>query len=348
MVPTLLKAGSAIVGVSNLAWALALCLLPCMPRAISGLSALVAEHCESGSALLVPGFLGQSGHKLLDAQMCTLVHFMREALDRGGAPFMSELFSALGPAVVLPTIEMRRAGYRTPVTLACMLILGALYQNYSGAVILPLWWMLHLLLSGQQTVPLHPHYAEATFVGYLLGYLVISVAMTVYQTNVLVGVWQLFPACVVLVQALYLGYLRSRVDDVPECPYEVLQLIHVTNFCWSAITHTYTLFQAFRSPAPLDSLKHSFYPNFSPVSLAPAPSFTQQFLKWDILFIVGSTLFAGILLLRGARAKLLAVGWFISGSLCFGLGAGLSGVWMWREKVLEEDRRALVAKLKED
>ncbi|KAG8709235.1 hypothetical protein FRC09_000782 [Ceratobasidium sp. 395] len=273
---------------------------------------------------------------------------MREALDRGNAFFMPELFSALGPAVILPTIEMRRVGYRSSVTLVCMLVLGVLYQNYSGAIVLPLWWLLHFLFSGHQLVPLHPHYAEATFVGYLLGYLAISVSMTIYQTDALIGLWQLFPACVVLTQALYLGYLRSRVDDVPECPYEVLQLIHVTNFCWSAITHAYTLFQAFRSPTPLDSLKHSFYPHFSPVSLAPAPSFSQQFLKWDILFIVGSTLFAGIMLLRGARAKLLAVGWFCLGSLCFGMGAGLSGVWMWREKTLEEDRRARVAQLKED
>ncbi|KAG8738972.1 hypothetical protein FRC10_006304 [Ceratobasidium sp. 414] len=317
------------------------------PLTIAGLSALVSEHCQSGGAPL-QNSQHHAVHKFLGGQMCTLIYFMREALDRPNAPFMPELFSALGPAVILPTIEMRRAGYRTSVTLACMLLLGVLYQNCSGAVILPLWWALHLLLSGRQTVPLHPHYTEATFVGYLLGYLAISVAMTVYQTNAIIGLWQLFPASVTFVQVLYLGYQRSRVDDVPDCPYEVLQLIHVTNFCWSAITHAYTLFQAFRSPVPLDSLKHSFYPPFSPVSLAPAPSFTQQFLKWDILFIVASTLFAGILLLRGVRAKLLALGWFILGSLCFGMGAGLSGVWMWREKVLEEDRRASVAQLKQD
>ncbi|KAG9096083.1 hypothetical protein FRC06_009064 [Ceratobasidium sp. 370] len=318
------------------------------PLTIAGLDALASEHCQSGGALLVSSSQHHAGHKSLGAQMCTLIYFMREALDQHSAPFMPELLSALGPAVILPTIEMRRAGYRTSVTLACMLLLGVLYQNFSGAVILPLWWMLHLLLSGRQIVQLHPHYAEATFFGYVLGYLAVSVAMAVYQTYAIIGLWQLFPACVVLVQVLYLGYQRNRVDDVPDCPYEVLQLIHVTNFCWSAITHAYTLFQAFRSPIPLDSLKHSFYPSFSPASLAPAPLFTQQFLKWDILFIAGSTLFAGILLLRGTRAKLFAVGWFILGSLCFGMGAGLSGVWMWREKVLEEDRRASVAQLKQD
>jgi hypothetical protein len=307
---------------------------------------IIAEQCHPGGALADQS-QRYTGYDALDERMCFLVTFMREAFDERSTPFMGELYSALGPAIVLPTIEMRRAGYRTSVTLACMLLLGVLYQNLGGGVILPLWWALHLSFSGQ-TVPLHPHFAEATFIGHLLGYLVISVATVTYQTDATIAMWQLFPAFVVLVQLLYLGYQRNKAEDLPDCPYEVIQLIHVTNFCWSAIAHSYTVFQAFTSAAPLDFLKHSFYPTFSSVPLAPIPSFAQQFLKWDILFIISPTLFAGIWLLRGARPKLLAVGWFLAGSFCFGMGAGISGVWMWREKVLEEDRRAAVIQLKEE
>ncbi|QRV90115.1 exonuclease [Ceratobasidium sp. AG-Ba] len=315
---------------------------------MSGIKDMVTELCQSGNVLLVRGSQPPTVYQTLNAQMCLLINFMCEAFDRRSAAFMPELLSTLGPAVVLPTIEMRRSGYRSSVTLLSMLLLGALYQNYSGAVVLPLWWAVHLAFSTRHYVPLHPHFAEATFLGYLLGYLIVSVAMTVYQTSATVGVWQLFPVCVFSIQALYLWYQRNNTEDVPDCPYEVLQLIHVTNFCWSAVTHAYTLFQALSSPNPLEALKHSFYPRFSPASLALFPTTAQQFLKWDILFIAGATLVAGISLLRGARSKLLAFGWFILGSTFFGMGAGLSGIWMWREKVLEEDRRASVAKLKEE
>lgn len=342
-------------GPSKLGRTFALCVLPYLsyraaqvlfePIAMSEVSDRLTGICQSGST---PSGQGPQGYTILKTTVCLLSNFMREALDRHRAPFMSELFAALGPAIILPAIEMRRSGYRSSVTLASMLLLGVLYQSCSGAIVLPLWWSFYLAFHGRQSVPLHAHFAEATFLGYLLGYLMVSVAMVVYQTSAMAGLWQLFPAYVVLIQALYLWYQRNSTEDIPDCPYEVLQLIHVTNFCWSAITHAYTLFQAFSSPAPLQALKHSFYPHFSPNSAAPLPMLTQRFLKWDVLFIVGATLFAGVSLLRGARPKLLAVCWFAVGSLFFGVGAGLSGIWMWREKVLEEHRRTSVAKLREE
>lgn len=304
--------------------------------------------CQQGSALRGPAGIRYTGIGALDQDMCFLVTFIREALDSHRAPFMAEIFASLGPAVILPTIEMRRAGFRTSTVLVSMVVLGVLYQHLGAGVILPLWWALHLLLSGLHAIPLHPHYVESTFIGYLLGYVALSVAMVTYQTVAITALWQTFPVCIVLIQLLYLGFQRSAPEQVPDSPYEVLQLIHVTSFCWSAITHAFTLFQALTSPSPLDSLKHAFHPTYSPDFLGPIPAIAQQFLKWDIIFIIGSTLFAGIWLMQGVRAKLLAAAWFLVGSVFFGAGAGLSGVWMWREKVLEEERRALVGRQKGD
>jgi hypothetical protein len=220
-----------------------------------------------------------------------------------------------------------------------MLILGTLYQIFSGAVILPLWWAIHLLSSGLGAVSLHPHYIEGTFIGYLLGYLLVSIVLVIHPTVAVNVVWQIFPASIVVIQSLYLAYQHYALGDAPECSYEILQLVHITNFCWSAVAHVYTWFQILVSNAPLTSLKHAHYPTFSPDTISPATSIAQQFLKWDIIFITSATLFAGLWLLRGIRSKLLATGWFIVGTVFFGGGAALSGIWIWREKVLEEDRR---------
>lgn len=275
---------------------------------------------------------------------------MREALDDGRAPFFHEFFAAFGPSGIIPMIEMRRAGYQTFVVSASVLVLGALHQLFSGAVILPLWWTIHLLVSDFNSVSLHPHYVEGTFIGYLLGYLVVSVAQVIFQTIGIAVAWQIFPAFIVLIQALYLCFQNYARGETPDCSHDVLQLIHITNFCWSTITHAYTLFWVFSSSslAPFDALKHVFHPAFSSSSLRPMASLSQQFLKWDILFISGTTLLVGLSLLRGTRAKLLAFSWFMLGSLCFGMGAALSGIWMWREKVLEEDRRARKLRSKEE
>ncbi|QRW17887.1 exonuclease [Rhizoctonia solani] len=296
------------------------------------------EWCQKGGAH-TPARLSYIGHDAFDFRMCIIVAFMREALDHGRAKFFFEFYATFGPSAILPFIEMRRAGYRVPVVLVSMLILGVLYQIFSGAVILPLWWTIHLLSSGQRAISLHPHYIEGTFIGYLLGYLLVSTVLVISQTITVNVVWQIFPVSIVAIQSLYLTYQHYAQGDAPECSYEVLQLVHITNFCWSAITHAYVLFRALVSNAPLASLKHAYHPTFSPSSLSPATSVAQSFLKWDIIFITGTTLFAGIWLLRGVQSRLLAIGWFIIGSIFFGSGAALSGIWIWREKVLEEDRR---------
>ncbi|CAE6436124.1 unnamed protein product, partial [Rhizoctonia solani] len=333
---------------SGICHVLAVFLLPCMSfcaaRILFGLlrnspKPSFKEWCQEGDTSMTPARLAYIGHDAFDSRMCIIVAFMREALDGGRAKFFSEFYATFGPSAIAPFIEMRRAGYRIPVVLVSMLVLGILYQFLTGAVILPLWWTIHLLSSGRNAVALHPHYVEGTFIGYLFGYLFVSIALVTSQTIAVNVLWQIFPISIVIVQSFYLAYQRYAHGDAPECSYEVLQLIHITNFCWSTITHAYTAFQILRSNAPLDSLKHAYHPTFSPSSLSPPTSAAQRFLKWDIIFITGSTLFAGLWFLRGARPRLLAIGWFILGTLFFGGGAALSGIWMWREKVLEEDRR---------
>ncbi|KDN50534.1 hypothetical protein RSAG8_01032, partial [Rhizoctonia solani AG-8 WAC10335] len=327
---------------------LAVFLLPCMSfcaaHIIIGLfrestQPSFNEWCQKGGASMTPARLAYIGHDAFDFRMCVMVAFMREALDGGRAKFFSELYATFGPSAIIPFIEMRRAGHRVSVVLVSMLALGILYQIFSGAVILPLWWTIHLLSSGRNTVSLHPHYVEGTFIGYLFGYLLVSIVLVTSQTIAANVVWQIFPASIVTIQSLYLAYQRYAHGDAPECSYEVMQLIHITNFCWSTITHAYTVFQLLGSKRPLVSLKHAYYPTFSPSSLSPSTSVAQRFLKWDIIFITGTTLFVGLWLLRCVRSRLLAIGWFIIGTLFFGGGAALSGIWMWREKVLEEERR---------
>ncbi|CUA76050.1 hypothetical protein RSOLAG22IIIB_02057 [Rhizoctonia solani] len=339
---------SAHTGKTGIYRILAVFLLPCMSfyaaRTLLGLfrdndRPSFNEWCQKGGASMTPARLAYIGHDAFDFRMCVIVAFMREALDAGRAKFFSEFYATLGPSAIIPFIEMRRAGHRTSVVLVSMLALGILYQFLSGAVILPLWWTIHLLSSGRNVVSLHPHYVEGTFIGYICGYLLVSIVLVASQTIAANVVWQAFPVSIVTIQTLYLMYQRYAHGDAPECSYEVLQLIHITNFCWSTITHAYIVFQAMGSDTPLDALKHAYYPTFSPNSLSPSSSVAQQFLKWDIIFITGTTLFAGLWLLRGARPRLLSIGWFIIATLFFGGGAALSGIWIWREKVLEENWR---------
>ncbi|KAG8686061.1 hypothetical protein FRC09_014366 [Ceratobasidium sp. 395] len=289
-----------------------------------------------------------TGYAGLDATLSMLVNFFLSSFENGRFAMMPEFIASVGPAIVVPTIEMRRSGYRAPVVSAFMLALGYLYQSCGGAgLILPLWWAAFLLLSGGETALLRPAYARATLVGYFLGYVAPSMAMTVYQTPGAIAIWQFFPAHVLLTQALALIIQFPLAGKDFGSSHKALQTIHTFNFAWSAVTHAYTLFQASTSASPLDSLMDSYVPSYSSAPVRFVEAVSQAFCKWDHVYITATTLFVGLWYLRGAHQRLLAFGSFVLGSLLFGTGAGLSGVWMYREKQLEKSEKAPTARLKQ-
>ncbi|KAG8714895.1 hypothetical protein FRC09_017137 [Ceratobasidium sp. 395] len=290
-----------------------------------------------------------TGYAGLDATLSMLVNFFLLSFENGLFAMMPEFIASVGPAIVIPTIEMRRSGYWAPVVLIFMLALGYLYQSCGGAgLILPLWWALFLLLSGGETVPLRPAYAKATLVGYFLGYVATSMAMTTYQTPKAIAIWQFFPAHVLLTQALALMIQFPLAGKDSGSSHKALQAIHTFNFAWSAVTHAYTLFRASNCASPLDSLMDSYVPSYSSAPVGFVEAVSQAFCKWDHVYITATTLFVGLWYWHGAKQRFLAFSSFVLGSLLFGTGAGLSGVWMLREKQLEKKERAPAVRLKKN
>ncbi|KAG8714742.1 hypothetical protein FRC08_011501 [Ceratobasidium sp. 394] len=281
-----------------------------------------------------------TGYGGVDETLTLLINFFLQSFDNGRFALMPEFIASVGPAAIVPIIEMRRSGYHTATVFASMLVLGFFYQNFGAGVILPLWWAPFLWLSGQRTAPLPPQYANATLAGYFLGFVAVSTAMIVYQTPGIIAFWQFFPGYILLAQIISLGAQLPLAIGSSGSSYDILQAIHTFNFGWSAVTHAYTLFRAFSSSAPLDSLKDSYLPNYSSASVGLVAASSQAFCKWDLVYITAATLFAGLWLLRGTNQRLLGLGWFVLGSVGFGAGAGLSSVWMLREKQLKEDQQA--------
>ncbi|KAG9118928.1 hypothetical protein FRC07_006294 [Ceratobasidium sp. 392] len=291
-----------------------------------------------------PALWQYTGYDGADKTLSMLISFFLQSFDNGRFAFMPEFIASVGPAVIVPIIEMRRSGYQTTTVFVFTLVLGFFYQNFGAGVILPLWWALYLLVSGRGTTPLQPQYAKATLVGYFLGYVAISMAMTAFQTPGVIAAWQFCPAYVLVVQAISLG---AQTEKASNSSYDTLQFIYTFNFGWSAVTHAYTLLKAFNSSTPLNSLMDFYMPNYS-VSTDPILVLFKAFCKWDHIYIAVTTLFVGLWYLRGTSQRLLALGWFVLGSLLFGTGAGLSGVWMMREKQLKEGEKAPEVRLKQN
>ncbi|KAG9094627.1 hypothetical protein FRC06_010628 [Ceratobasidium sp. 370] len=233
-----------------------------------------------------------TGYGGVDETLSLLINFFLQSFDGGRFVMMPEFIASVGPAAILPIIEMRRSGYHTATVFVSMLVLGFIYQNFGAG----------------RATPLQPQYAKATLVGYFLGFVAVSMAMIVYQTPGIIAIWQFFPGYILLVQVLSLGAQLPLDVGGGASSYDILLVIHTFNFGWSAVTHAYTLFRAFSSSAPLDSLKDSYLPNYSSASVGLAPAASQAFCKWDLVYIAAATSFAGLWLLRGTQQRLLALG----------------------------------------
>lgn len=276
-----------------------------------------------------------TGYAGVDTTLTMLVNFFLQSFEAGRFALMPEFMAFIGPAAITPIIEMRRSGYRPTTIFVSMLVLGYLYQTMGAGVILPLWWALYLLLSGHETAPIPTDYSEAALFGYFLGFVPISLAMAAYQTPGIIAIWQFFPAYIIFFQTLSFGIQRVLPGGIFRSSYKSFQIIHSFNLMWSTVGHAYTLLRAFRSASPLDSMKDSYLPGYSLASDA----FTilcQDFLKWDHIYIGATTLFAGLWLTRGVQSRLYAFAIFVASSLVLGAGAGLSIVWILKEKQLAE------------
>ncbi|QRV73786.1 hypothetical protein RhiJN_01800 [Ceratobasidium sp. AG-Ba] len=290
---------------------------------------LVASKAAQGAPPSPPEWQ-YSGFKGLDKTLSTLIRFFLQSFEGGRFVLMPEFIASVGPAAIAPIIEMRRSGYRFPTVFVSMLVLGYLYQTMGAGVILPFWWALHLLLAGHETVPMPADYSEATLVGYFVGFVAFSFAMVTYQTPGIIGIWQFFPAYVLIFQLFSLLSQRFLSRAMFGTSHQALQAIYIFNIFSSVVTHAYTLIRVFKSASPLDSLKDIYLPGFSFAS----DSFTvlcQDFCKWDYIYIAAATLFSGLWLLRGTGTRLYALGVFVVSSLLLGGGAGFSLIWMIKE-----------------
>lgn len=306
----------------------------------AGTSVKLAAQCTGST----PYTLAYTGLRSIDESLCPLVAFFHVMMEPPHSlPFNVELLTGLAALAIIPYIEAARQGRN--ILLECHWILGIIYQKFTGAVVLPIYWLL-FVLTGAATLHRTPQtkgtgridqrHAESVVFALVAAYILPSIGMLVAHNDYVTAFWQAFPLWMCIAQRLYLAVRplsqRSGVN--------IVNKIYMGLFFLSAIPHIYLLTPiVHNTPNPLNTLGALFIPSFTPLD-PKSTTFDhgiQDIIQWDAALMVVSA-FAATVWVVGPSVKNLAglMAWWVCSTVLFGPGATIAGVFWCREASIEK------------
>jgi hypothetical protein len=296
-----------------------------------GTSAMLAGQCQPTNGLYSTAY---TDIHAIDFTLCLLTTFFHVTFDASLSPLIIEFGTSLSVLVVLPFLEMSRAGrafvFRFPLTV----IFWTMCQLYGAGNCFPIFW-LAMVISGHATVKssgrftIDQAHAEATFFALCAGFLILSAVMFALEDPVVTAMWQPFPIWMGVAWIVHLCLRPSSLHKASG--HRMVYSIYLFTFAISAAAHTYTVWPLLGGD-PADLANH-FFPHVPPptTDMATLTIAAKVFLQWDMLFSFGAS-FLGTLWFATSLMEFIALlGWSGLATAVFGPGATLSGTLIWRE-----------------
>jgi hypothetical protein len=199
-------------------------------------------------------------------------------------------------------------------------------------------------LTSKNAASIPTHYASTILPALLFGYIIPSIG-TFYPSSSLSSrqawnfIWQFFPIWILIFHFLFSRFVSS---NGPRSTLSSLRLTYASVFLLSSAAYLYVFLV---SPVPFF---HLFFKDISiwdwEKAIGSLSEGTAMFLKWDQIFVGLGTAYWVLLnvrdLKRNGRVEASWV-WILTVfgglSVFFGPGAGVVGMWWWREEALSRE-----------
>lgn len=276
--------------------------------------------------------LAYTGYPDLDLRMCSLVAFFQALLDPAYQPLVAELVTGLAAVTMIPFVEAARE--KRSILLGMPAAIGVLFQLYSYAVVMPLYYIAFVLTGASISRPVEGRgtkitqgSAEALLFALIVGYIIPTIYMVVSRDIIATALWQGYPLIMALVQFSHLVIRPS--SRYVKSGYATIQAMYGLIFVVSAVVHIYYIWPLFFD---IQQFQKILVPQLAlserPLSL---PEGVAAVIKWDQAFGVGSTLLVSFWFAESARDIALLFVWHVLISIAFGPGAAIAGVMSVRE-----------------
>ncbi|KIK92017.1 hypothetical protein PAXRUDRAFT_148219 [Paxillus rubicundulus Ve08.2h10] len=277
-----------------------------------------------------------------------MVAFFHTLMDPFYRPLVAELFTTLAVLTIIPFAEAARE--KRPFVLRGPAAVCIMFQLASLGVVMPLYSLLFVVTgaaslgSGPLTTPgtkVNQANAEALLFALVLGYVVPTLCMLVYEDPMLTAIWQVFPLLTELSQ------FAHRVIRPPskyiESGHRTVMATFGLVFVASAAMHATYVWPFFGNWEGLRAMVVPSLGALDPTATSLAEN-VVAFLKWDFIIGAGSTMLSTLWMADDFVQCLAIVLWHGVATVLLGPGAAVAGVWLWREARLNGGQVANVQK----
>jgi len=282
-----------------------------------------------------PYRLPYTGIHFLDYFSCGMVAtFQGQLADRNAAEFLNYLFSCFLPTTLIFAIEALRPGVSKAISLPNLfLFIG---QSGTAGIIFPIYWAFYIVggnVENRRNVPLsavHLHEVVAAAFGFILGSVLPTLGMLQLKNPYAVLIWQFFPLYAASFQYAYSKAVPP--SKVFKSGFPLIRFLYIVSFILSSSAHIAAVWPKITGlswPSAFD------LPCSNPSSISTSTVFLlHNFLKWDIVFFVGSFALASLWFARSYKELLGFVLWYAVATPIFGPGSAVTGVFIYDDAVL--------------
>ncbi|OAX40517.1 hypothetical protein K503DRAFT_768522 [Rhizopogon vinicolor AM-OR11-026] len=276
--------------------------------------------------------LAYTGYPDLDFRMCALVALFHALLDPAYRPLVAELMTALAAVTMIPFVEAARE--KRSIFLRMPAAVGILFQFFSFAFIMPLYYVA-LILTGAAIsrsvkgsgTKISQGNAEALLFALIVGYVIPTVCMVVFQHVTSTALWQGYPIIMALAQFAHL-IIRPSSRHL-KSGYATVQAMYAFIFVASAVLHMYYTWPLFFD---IQQFQKVLVPQLAlSERLLSLPEGVAAVIQWDAVFGIGSTLLVSFWFAQSAKEIVLLFLWHVVISIALGPGAAIAGVLLVRE-----------------
>jgi hypothetical protein len=315
----------------------------------------------------LPFRIPYTGYENIDIILCLMVSFFVPAThDTSIWRYTLDLVGSLAVELT-PFFLDASALFRSNRVASVLfpLLLGLVYTFKGGAIVLPAYWLLSLIvLSVHRSAGIIPPLpdtvtSQATAFAIVFGYILPSMIMELAPNPTNIALWVGFPATIALAQIAY--YVSAAIGLAPMLlpspwrklsGYEFIQLTYVALGVFSTITHIPLLFGIVFTRNPLVAASSQLVPYMRIYSYETKEEFwrdglrneVKRFLQWDHIMIALTTWLAGSWSWAFTSAALASRVLIISllGSFLLGPGAVVAATFIVREALYQQSRETLV------
>lgn len=305
----------------------------------SGIQDEINSHCSLSNPDNNPYRLLYTPFGTVNEQLCGVVSTFQAAMVAEASLFLNSFAVWFAPLAFFILAESCRHG--RSILLSSSLVVGLLYQIASAGVVLSLYWMLFLLVGAQQlhrgpNKNLHiisQGWAEAIAFAFIVGSVIPTVAMIMFEDPYVTAIWQLFPVWTAIAASGHHFFRPS--SRLSYSGYTTIRTVYLGIFLLSSSYHVATIWPLY---GDLKTLQAIFLPSLRPISPSSVThtAAIHHLLQYDAIFSLGSTVLATIWFTANLRQMLILIVWYTIGIGIVGPGATISAVMLWRESTIAE------------